>query len=110
MQSGPKRFLLICGKEDSSRRINELLCAAIPGAEVTAESMVDSGLAMVATNNFDALFFDVPQANTSALFQITSLTTQAPQMPVLVIGPNEDATYLAEAVFSGAQEYLGSEE
>jgi len=35
---------------------------------------------------------------------------QAPRLPVLVIGPNEDATYLAEAVFSGAQEYLGREQ
>ena len=110
MQNGPQRFLLICGKEASSRRIGELLCAAIPGAEVMVEPTMDAGLAMAATNNFDALFFEIPQANTSALFQITSLTTQAPRLPVLVIGPNEDATYLAEAVFSGAQEYLGSEE
>ena len=48
-----------------------------------------------------------PQANASGLFQITSLTTKAPRLPVLVIGPNEDESYLAEAVFSGAQEYLG---
>ena len=68
---------------------------------------MDAALAMVATNSFDALLFEVPQANTSALFQITSLTTQAPQLPVVVIGPNEDVNYLAEAVFSGAQEYLG---
>ena len=110
MQNGPNRFLLISGRDESSRRIGELLSVAIPAAEITIEPTMDSGLAMVATNNFDALLFDVPQANTSALFQITSLTMQAPRLPVLVIGPNEDATYLAEAVFSGAQEYLGREE
>jgi sigma-B regulation protein RsbU (phosphoserine phosphatase) len=76
-------------------------------AEVTVEPTMDAGLAMVATNSFDALLFEVPQANASALFQITSLTTQAPRLPLLVIGPSEDDTYLVEAVFSGAQEYLG---
>jgi sigma-B regulation protein RsbU (phosphoserine phosphatase) len=65
---------------------------------------------MVATNSFDALLFDVPQANAAALFQITSLTMQAPRLPVLVIGPHEDQNYLAEAVFSGAQEYLSREQ
>ena len=110
MQNGPQRFLLISAQDESSRRISDLLCAAIPAAEVTIEATTDSGLAMVATNNFDVLLFEVPHANASALFQITSLTMQAPRLPVLVIGPNEDATYLAEAVFSGAQEYLGREE
>jgi sigma-B regulation protein RsbU (phosphoserine phosphatase) len=107
MDNGPYKFLLISGDEASARRIGELLSETIPAAEVTVERTLDTGLAMVATNSFDALLFEVPEANTSALFQITSLTTQAPQMPVLVIGPTEDDSYLAEAVFSGAQEYLG---
>ena len=104
------KFLLISGDADSARGIGELLSAAIAAAEITVEPTTDAALAMVTTNNFDALLFDVPQANASALFQITSLTTQAPRLPVLVIGPNEDAHFLAEAVFSGAQEYLGREQ
>lgn len=110
MQNGPHKFLLISNDEASARRIGDLVSTAITGAEVTTETTTDSGLAMVATNSFDALLFDVPHANASALFQITSLTMQAPRLPVLVIGPNEDASYLAEAVFSGAQEYLGREQ
>jgi len=110
MQNGLHRFLLISGHDESARRISDALSAAIAGAEITIESTPDAGLAMVATNNFDALLFEVPQANASALFQITSLTIQAPRLPVLVIGPKEDSAYLAEAVFSGAQEYLGREE
>jgi len=110
MDHGPLKFLLISSEETSARRISELVCAAMAAAAVTIEPTTDSGLAMVATNNFDALLFDVPQANASALFQITSLTMQAPRLPVLVIGPNEDEAYLAEAVFSGAQEYLGREQ
>jgi sigma-B regulation protein RsbU (phosphoserine phosphatase) len=110
MANDLQKILLISGEEASARRISELVCAAMKGVEVTIEQTADAGLAMVATNNFDALLFDVPQANAAALFQITSLTMQAPRMPVLVIGPNEDENYLAEAVFSGAQEYLGREQ
>lgn len=110
MQNGHHKFLLISGEESSARRISQLVSAALADVEVTVEPTTDSGLAMAATNNFDALLFEVPQANASALFQITSLAVQAPRLPVLVIGPNEDQAYLAEAVFSGAQEYLGREQ
>jgi len=110
MHNGHHNFLLISGEEGSAHRISELVSAAVIEAQVTIEPTTDAGLAMVATNNFDALLFDVPQANAAALFQINSLTMQAPRLPVLVIGPNEDEAYLAEAVFSGAQEYLGREQ
>ncbi|MGA2244168.1 MAG: SpoIIE family protein phosphatase [Verrucomicrobiota bacterium] len=110
MHNGLHKFLLISGEESSARRIGELVSAAVTGAEVTVEATTDAGLAMVATNHFDALLFDVPQANAAALFQITSLALQAPRLPVLVLGPTEDEAYLAEAVFSGAQEYLGREQ
>ncbi len=110
MEHGPYKILLISGDENTARRISELVGATMASASVTIEPTADAGLAMLATNNFDALLFEVPQANASALFQITSLTTQAPQLPVLVVGPSEDETFLAEAVFSGAQEYLGREQ
>jgi len=110
MENVPPKILLISGDGNSARRISELACAALAAAEVAVEPTADAGLAMLATNNFDALLFEVPRANASALFQITSLTTQAPQLPVLVIGPGEDESFLAEAVFSGAQEYLGREQ
>jgi sigma-B regulation protein RsbU (phosphoserine phosphatase) len=110
MENNPHKFLLISGDENSARRISEFLSAAVPAAEIIIEPTMDAGLTMVATTSFDALVFEVPQANASALFQITLLTTQVPRLPVLVIGPGEDEKYLAEAVFSGAQEYLGREQ
>ena len=110
MENGIHKFLLISGQEESGRHLSELLTATIVGAEITQELTTDAGLAMAATNDFEALLFDVPQANTSALFQINSLTHRAPRLPVVVIGPREDDAYLAEAVFSGAQEYLGREQ
>ena len=103
-------ILLISGEESSARHIEDLLRGAADTVNVTAEPTSDAGLAMVATNSFHAVLFDIQQVNTAALFQITLLTTKAPQLPVLVIGPSEDEAFLAEAVFSGAQEYLGREQ
>ena len=104
------KVLLISGDEISARHINELLRCAADEVEVTVEPTSDAGLSMLATNTFQAVLFDIPQVNTVALFQITLLTTKAPLLPVLVIGPSEDEAFLAEAVFSGAQEYLGREQ
>jgi sigma-B regulation protein RsbU (phosphoserine phosphatase) len=109
MENRLRKFLVISGNEPSARRISELLSEAAPGVEVTVERTLDAGIAMVATNSFDVLLFEVPEANASGLFQITSLATRAPGLPVMVIGPNDDETYLGEAIFSGAQEYLGRE-
>ena len=110
MENSPLKILLISSDAAMAQRLGKLLLGAGPDTELTVEPTADAGLAMVATNNFHALLFDIAQANTAALFQITSLTTQAPQLPVLVIGPREDESFLAEAVFSGAQDYLGHDE
>jgi sigma-B regulation protein RsbU (phosphoserine phosphatase) len=104
METSPLKILLISADEDFARIVGELLTATV---ELTVETTADAGLAMVATNNFQAILFEILQANTAALFQITSLTTKASQLPVVVIGPSEDEQFLAEAVFSGAQDYLG---
>ena len=110
MENQLLKVLLISGAENSACHIGELLRGAADAVDVTVEPTADAGLAMLATNRFSAVLFDIPQANAAALFQITSLTTKAPQLPLLVIGPSEDETFLAEAVFSGAQEYLGREQ
>ena len=107
MENSPLKILLISSDVEMKQRISELLLCAADDVEVTAEPSADAGLAMVATNNFHAILFEIANANTAALFQITSLTTKAPCQPVIVIGPSEDEHFLAEAVFSGAQDYLG---
>jgi len=110
MENQLLKVLLISGDADSARRIGELLLRAADTVAVTVEPTADAGLSMLATNSFHAVLFDIPVVNTAALFQITLLTTKAPQLPVLVIGPGEDEAFLAEAVFGGAQEYLGREQ
>jgi sigma-B regulation protein RsbU (phosphoserine phosphatase) len=109
MENTPLKILLICADQAVAHRISDLLLCAALEVEVTVEPTADAGLAMVATNNFRAILFQIPQASAAALFQITSLTTQARQLPVLVLGPADDEYFLAEAVFSGAQDYLSHE-
>ena len=110
MENSPLKILLISGDAAMARHIGELLLCAAREVEVTVEPAADAGLAMVATNNFHVILFEIAAANTAALFQITSLTTQAPRQPVLVIGPSENEEFLAEAVFSGAQDFLGRDQ
>ena len=110
MENSPLKILLISGDAGMAQRVSDLLrCAAFEVA-VTVEPSADAGLAMVATNHFDAIVFEIAQANAAALFQVTWLTTKAPRQPVVVIGPSEDESFLAEAVYSGAQDYLGREQ
>jgi sigma-B regulation protein RsbU (phosphoserine phosphatase) len=109
MENGPLKILLISGDEALCRRVVELLAQASNIADVTVEPSVDAGLAMVATNVFDAILFGIPHANAAAVFQITHLSTKVARLPIIVIGPDEES-FLAEAVFSGAQEFLGYSE
>jgi sigma-B regulation protein RsbU (phosphoserine phosphatase) len=110
MENSPLKILLISGDAAMAQRVSDLLrCAAFEVA-VTVEPSADAGLALVAANHFDAIVFEVAQANAAALFQVTWLTTKAPRQPVVVIGPSEDESFLAEAVYSGAQDYLGREQ
>jgi len=106
VENEPLKILLISGDENLSRRIGELLRSPAGDMAVTVGPSVDAGLAMQATNNFHVVIFEVPQANAAALFQITMFTTKAARLPMLVIGPGEDETFLPEAIYSGAQDYL----
>jgi len=110
MEISPLKILLISSDKEMAQRVNELLLCAAKEVVVTVEPTADAGLAMAATNHFHVILFEIPQTNAAALFQITLLTTKAPQQPVVVIGPSEDESFLAEAVYSGAQDYLGREQ
>ena len=98
------KILLIGSDANLCRRVESWLT---PGANVTTEPSTDAGIAMLATNNFHAIIFAVPQANVAALFQVTLLTTKAARLPLLVIGPDDDDNFFSEAIYSGAQEFIG---
>ncbi len=106
LTEGPLKILLISCDEGNSRRISDVV-ATLGETDLTIEPSADAGLSMVATNNYSVVLFDVTQPNAAALFQVTLLTTRAARLPVLVIGPVEDENFQAEAIYSGAQEYIG---
>ena len=103
MENEPLKILLIGNEENLARRVEGLLASF---ADVTAEPSADAGIAMLATNNFHAILFAVPQANVAALFQITLLTTKAARLPLLIIGSEDDQNFFQESIYSGAQEFL----
>ncbi len=109
MDNSQLNILLISSDTLFGRRLEELLCQASV-TNITLEPTTDAGLAMLATVAFDAVLLAIPMANAAALFQINSLASQVPSLPLIVIGPDEDEHFLAEAMFSGAQDYLGREE
>lgn len=100
------KLLLICEQPALTARVEALLA---PLADVTAEPSVDAGLAMVATCNFHAIFFVLPQANAAALFQVTLLTTRVGRLPLVVLGPDESEHFVSEVIYSGAQDYVALE-
>jgi phosphoserine phosphatase RsbU/P len=110
MENSLLKILLISADENFARGVSKLLRPVADEVEVTIEPTLDAGLAMVSTNLFHVLFFEIAQANTAALFQITSLATKVPRMPLIVLGPGKDEKFLAEAIFSGAQDFLGRDQ
>ena len=104
MDSELKKILLVSADETVASRVAGLLPEMF--ADVTLEPSVDAGIAMLATNNFHAILFVVTQTNAAALFQITLLTTKVARLPLLVIGTDEGGSFFAEAIYSGAQEFL----
>ena len=57
------KILLISGNAEMARQVADLTLHAVPEAELTVEATADAGLAMVATNNFHVLIFEITQAN-----------------------------------------------
>jgi sigma-B regulation protein RsbU (phosphoserine phosphatase) len=109
MKNNPLKILLVSGDEPFAHGVVELLRPAAE-VEVIVEPTIVAALARLAKEPVQVILFDIARANASALFQITSLTTQMPALPVLVAGPGGDKPYLTEAIFSGAQDYLNRDQ
>ncbi len=67
------------------RRSSSTVVDLMHPAGVVVAPTIDAGLALIAGDTFQAVLFEIPQANTVALFQITRLTTRSSRLPVLVV-------------------------
>ncbi|MGD0251900.1 MAG: SpoIIE family protein phosphatase [Verrucomicrobiota bacterium] len=108
MESEPLKILFIGNDGPFARTVTDLLRAG-GATEITTAPTVDAGLALLAANSFDAVLFELPADNATGLSQVTSLTTKAPRLPVLVFGTANDETFSAEVIRNGAQDYLVKE-
>jgi len=60
-------------------------------------------------DSFSAILFEPATANAAGLFQITSLTIIAPQLPIIVVGSIQDESFAVETSNAGAQGFLARE-
>ena len=108
MESEPLKILFVGNDGSFARTVAQLLQAGGP-AEVATATTVEAGLALLAANSFQAVLFDLPADKATGLSQVTSLTTRAPRLPVLVLGMPNDESFSAEVIYNGAQDYLVKE-
>jgi sigma-B regulation protein RsbU (phosphoserine phosphatase) len=107
-QADALKILLVSSDVVFAQQVRDLMFAALPGTDLKLEAKPDAALALLASNHFSAMLFDVKMANAASLFQMTSFATHAPRVPLLVLGP-DDENFLTEAVFSGSEDYLARE-
>lgn len=107
MESQALKILFI-GKDDGFAREAEKALHESGGALERVE--FDRAASALKANSFNAILFEPATANTASLFQVTSLTIQAPQLPVIVVGSVNDESFAVETINAGAQGYLAREE
>jgi sigma-B regulation protein RsbU (phosphoserine phosphatase) len=110
MESEPLKVLLIGNDAQFARVVGEMLGQTGAPIKVATEPTLDAGFAALKKNQFQAVLFELPNANASTLFQITALAVKIPRMPVIVLGSISDETFAVEAVRAGAQDYLVKEQ
>ena len=86
-----------------------LLRAGSTDVEIVSVPTPDAGYAALAANVFQLIVLELPAATAASLFQVTSLTTKVPRLPLVVFGPDHDEAFSAEVIYSGAQDYLPKE-
>ncbi|MGH7950421.1 MAG: SpoIIE family protein phosphatase [Limisphaerales bacterium] len=64
----------------------------------------------IKNKSLDVILFEPATPNAAGLFQVTSLTVQAPRVPVIVVGSVNDESFAIETINAGAQGYLAKEE
>lgn len=110
MESELLKVLLIAGDGRLAQAMAEKLRKEGQSAEITTVPALDAGVTKLSANAFDVVVFELPWANAAGLFQVTFLATKAPNVPMVVLGPNQDEAFSVEVIRAGAQEYIAKEE
>ena len=109
MEQESLKLLLIGTDGRFARSVGDLLREGGGTSDPATAPTVNSALAQLGRNVFDAVLLELPVADNDGLSQITLLTVQSPRVPIIVFGPANDERFAAEAVRAGAQDYLPKE-
>ncbi len=109
MEQESLKVLLIGADERLERDVAVLLHPDGGAGSPATASTVNSALALLRENAFDALLLDLPSADRDGLTQITLLAVQAPHVAIIVLAPADDERFAAETVRAGAQDCLPKE-
>jgi sigma-B regulation protein RsbU (phosphoserine phosphatase) len=109
-QSESPKVLLIAGDKRLARAVADNFRNDKQKSEVATAPTMEAGLPKLATCSFGVILFELPTANAAGLFQITSLATKAPAVPIVVLGPTNDETFAVEVIRAGAQEYFARQQ
>ena len=101
------KILLIEHDEGFARTVGEMLAEArnLP-ADVSAAADLHAGLAALSLASYDLLILDVSVPDGAGIANISLLKAQAPRLPIIAAGADDDETIATEAVQAGAQDYL----
>jgi sigma-B regulation protein RsbU (phosphoserine phosphatase) len=101
------KVLLVEHDAGFARYVGEMLGQARElTAEMRSASDLESGLAVVVREQFDAVLLDLYLPEGAGLANISLFRAVAPQLPVVAAGDTDDETVALEAVHEGAQDYL----
>ncbi|MBI5624069.1 MAG: response regulator [Elusimicrobia bacterium] len=104
--SKPLRLLLIEDNPGDSRLIQELLKEAPTPFEIRTEDRLSGAMAWLETSHPDAALLDLSLPDVQGLEGLAALRRRHPDLAVLVMTGNNDATTAAAAVKAGAQDYI----
>ena len=99
--------ILFIGKDEKFARDVDAVLRKTGG--MLERSNLEHAASAVKANSFSAILFEPPTPNTAGLFQITSLTTQVPHLPVIIVGSIQDEEFAIETSNAGAQGFLARE-
>lgn len=106
------RLLLIDNNSDAEHVIRTALdrANANPATkvkfELTPAEKLEQGLAQAASQQFDAILFDLDSFNGSGMANIDRAHAQLPNTPMIVLGLTDDPAVAHAVLRKGAQEYL----
>jgi phosphoserine phosphatase RsbU/P len=104
MEPEPLKILFIGPDEQLSRNVGDLLREDGKGA-FSSVPTVNAALSQLTQQAIDVILFEFGDINDS-LDLLTLLAVQAPKMPIIVLGMDDDDRLTAEVVRAGAQDCL----